>query len=112
RSIRESTAEAMVTLRARVPKPALDGYLAEMAPLDASRFLPRVPATTAVLFQFGAYDAGSSRRADDDLAASSSARTETRRYPTGHYITSIDAARDRLEFFVRELRLPRRDAVL
>lgn len=107
RAIRESTAAAMVALRAQVPRRALEGYLAEMAPLDASRFLRRAPATTAVLLQFGAYDTGTSQRTDDEFAAASTARTESRRYPTGHYIVSIEAARDRLAFLARELGLGR-----
>lgn len=111
RAIRESTAPPMVALRAHVPPRALEGYLGEMAPLDASRFLARVPATTSVLLQFGAYDAGTSERADAELAARSTGRTEQHRYPTGHFIVSIDAARDRLAFFVRELQLPHPDVV-
>jgi hypothetical protein len=105
RAIRASQAEAMVGIRARIPRAALEGYIAEMEPLDASHFVERISPTTAVLLQFGAYDAGSSRQTDADLAARSRGRTETRTYPTGHFIVSIDAARDRLAFLARELAL-------
>jgi len=103
RGIRESQAAAMVGLRAHVPPAALAGYLEEMAPLDASRFVARAPRSIALLLQLGAYDAGSSAAADAAFAAASTARTETRRYPTGHFIFSIPAARDRIEFLVHEL---------
>ncbi len=105
RAIRESTAEPMVALRARVPPRALAGYLAELAPFDASRFLGRIPATTALLMQFGAYDSGTTEAANRELAAVSTARTEVRTYPTGHFITSVAASRDRAAFLARELAL-------
>jgi dienelactone hydrolase len=98
RGIREGSSEGMVNLRATIPKPALERYLASLAPFDADRFLARAPKTTAILFQFGTYDANSSRRADDELAAACTATTQARTYPTGHFITSPAALRDRLGF--------------
>jgi dienelactone hydrolase len=104
RTIRESDSEAMVALRKNVPKPALDSYLAQMAPYDVDRFLAKAPAATTVLFQFGNYDRGVSQRAADELVALSTATKEVRRYPTGHFITSVVSLRDRVEFFGRVLR--------
>ncbi|NVB81714.1 MAG: hypothetical protein HOV81_25185 [Kofleriaceae bacterium] len=111
RGIREGQTEALVGLRKKVPPPALAGFLSSMEVFDATRYLGKAPATAAVLLQFGAYDAGTSQRADDELAAASTARTTTRRYPTGHFITSVAAARDRIEFLADELHLPTRDAI-
>jgi pimeloyl-ACP methyl ester carboxylesterase len=111
RGIREGQTASMIALRANVPPRALAGYIAEMEPFDASRFLRRAPASSVLLLQFGAYDAGTSVRADDEFAAASAGRTTTRRYPTGHFITSVAAARDRIEFLADELHLPDRDPI-
>lgn len=111
RGIREGQTEAMIALRANVPPRALAGYLSAMEVFDATRYLRKVPATTALLLQFGAYDASTSKPTDDEFAAASTGRTTTRRYATGHFITSVAAARDRLEFLADELHLPDRDAI-
>jgi cephalosporin-C deacetylase-like acetyl esterase len=105
RGIRTGSSESLVALRSQVPRPALDDYLARMAVFDASRYLSRAPASVAVLLQCGAYDANSSREADAELAAASTARTTSKRYPAGHFVTSIAAARDRLRFLAAALRL-------
>lgn len=106
RGLRESTSEAMVALRANVPAPAFEAYLAQMAPYDVEKFLAKAPKATTVLFQFGTYDLGVTPRAADALVALTTATAETRRYPTGHFVTSVAALRDRVQFLGRVLQLP------
>jgi dienelactone hydrolase len=108
--LRHGLTEELVGLRATIPPAAFDGYLAMMAPFDASVFLAKARPDAAVLLQFGAYDAGTTADVDASLAARSTARTEHHRYPTGHAITSIPAVCDRAAFFSRELGLPASDA--
>jgi dienelactone hydrolase len=108
RGIREGQTEALIAVRRNVPPRALEGFLSSMAVFDSTRYLRKAPASAAVFMQFGAYDAGTSQRADDELAAASTARTTTRRYPTGHFITSPEAVHDRIQFLVEELHLPGR----
>jgi dienelactone hydrolase len=104
-SIREGQTADLIALRANIPPAALAGYLAQMAPYDAPVWLARAPATAAILVQHAAFDPGvpdAARRAIDAAAPAA----ERRRYPTGHFITSPAAMRDRLDFFTRTLGLP------
>lgn len=106
-SVREGQTAGLIALRKNVPKRALEGYLATMEPLDAPRWLAKAPKETNVLLQVAAYDPGVPKRAIDALVASSTATTELRRYPSGHFITSPSSMRDRLAFLGRVLHLPR-----
>lgn len=106
-SVREGQTAGLIALRATVPEDALDRYLATMEPFDAPRWLAKAPATTPVLLQVAAYDPGVPTRVVDELVASSLGAAEVRRYPTGHFITSPSAMRDRVSFLGERLGLPR-----
>jgi pimeloyl-ACP methyl ester carboxylesterase len=97
----------MAGLRAHVPKSALDAYAAAMGPFDAERHLAEAAPTAHVFFQFGSFDEVVDASEASKSVAACRAVTETRTYPTGHFVTSPAAARDRLAFFARELLLPR-----
>jgi cephalosporin-C deacetylase-like acetyl esterase len=104
-TIREGQTEDLIALRKNVPPRALAGYLATMELLDAPRWIAQAPKTTTVLLQFAAYDPGVPPRAVEAMITGSTATTETRRYPTGHFITSPSALRDRVAFLGRLLQL-------
>jgi dienelactone hydrolase len=105
-SIREGETESMRALRKNVPPAALASYLASMEPYDAPRWLARAPASALVLMQHAAYDPGVPPSAIEALTTGSTATTESKRYPSGHFITSPAALRDRLRFLDRALQLP------
>lgn len=105
RIVRTSTTESLLAMRAAVPAPALERYLASMAPFDAEVYAAQQLPTAELLLQFGTYDSGVPRDEAERFAAAARGKKEVRSYPTGHFITSPDALRDRVAFLARRLAL-------
>lgn len=103
------TSPRMAGVRARVPRPALDAYVAAMQSLDAEQHVAQALPTAHLLFQFGFYDEIVERDEAERIVAACRTPKESRSYPTGHFITSPAAMHDRLAFLARELGLPRAD---
>ena len=103
------TSPRMAGVRARVPKPALDAYVAAMQTLDAEQHVAQAMPTAHMLFQFGLFDEVVERDEAERIVVACRSPKESHSYPTGHFITSPAAMRDRLVFLARELELPRGD---
>ncbi|HTL66751.1 MAG TPA: hypothetical protein VL200_03740 [Lacunisphaera sp.] len=80
----------------------LEGYKAQIAPLDPVNFLPRL-APAPVFFQFGNKDEYVSATQSAESYAAAGARKQMTTYAAGHDLHTAEVAADRVAWLEREL---------
>ena len=83
--------------------PARERFIAKLAPLDPVKYLPRI-APRPILLQFANNDKFVSKEAAAALAKAAG-NAKTVRYYNAEHELSAEAARDRIEWLARELKL-------
>ncbi len=107
----ESDEPSVVEARASVAKDVLDRYVAELADLDAIRYVARA-APAPVLFQFARFEQFFGRSAMERYAAAAQEPKSVQWYDTGHDLNDPRALIDRAAWLrqrirIRPVRLPR-----
>ena len=100
----ETQHPTLSTAFARLPKEALDKYIAATESLDAIHYIGHA-APAPILFQFARFDIFISEDQAKEYERAASQPRQTRWYDTGHELNDLEALRDRSDFLTAQLGL-------